>query len=420
MRPGGAVSAAQQNIPQFGGTIYYVSANSGNDANTGLSPNVPLATIGAAIAKLTMGDAVNIEAGTYTETGLDLNVNGCELWFELGAVIDPATGTALTVSGNYCRVTCPGGSLLVTPAQDQTGVLVTGNFVYLNEIRVNCDGGAVGTSADIGYDIQGNGADLRRCRCADPDVAAFKVQGDRTRLENCVTGGSTGYSSIGYWITNSCDKFRLEECGSQGNETAGYQVDTGCTNGVISNFYSGGGDGKCTDADNATVISEFSYPETKYKEITLTATGGVGGTGTNYNLFKITGAVKVFNVFGHVTTQIANDGASLINLELYSTNNSVDVTDAGGAPDIANRVVDTVFARESDAGDPLEVGEPAGTPAVVENANFRTPRNPVILIEDNGADTYLQMQLSNNTGSGVIHWHIEWEPITDNGFVEPA
>ena len=401
-----------RHIPKFGGELWYVNGTTGSDLNEGMKPDGAFATIGAAISACSAGDAITIMQGTYTEVGLDLNKTGVELWFEIGAVLDPASGTALTVSGNYCRVTCEGGALKVTPAQDATGVLVSGNFCYLNEIRVDCNGGAVGTSADIGFDITGDGCDLRRCRCASPDIAAFKVQGDKVNLESCCTGGNAGYSSIGYWITNSCDKFRIKDCGSQGHETAPFQVDTGCTNGVIESFSSGGGDGKWIDADNATVISNLTYPETKY------ATAYLDGS-TSYRLFKVTGSIKLFNIFGHVTTVIANT-SSTINLELYSTNASIDITASGGAPNIQADVVGTVYAKESVTTDPLEKGEPTSTPAIIENTNYRDPKNPILLIEDDSADTYVDLVLSDAVATGVIHWHIEWEPITDDGFIEPV
>ena len=54
----------------------------------------------------------------------------------------------------------------------------------------------------------------------------------------------------------------------------------------------------------------------------------------------------------------------------------------------------------------------------MENSNFRNPNNPIILIEDNGADTYVQLVLSAAVASGGIHWHGEWSPITDDGFLE--
>ena len=87
---------------------------------------------------------------------------------------------------------------------------------------------------------------------------------------------------------------------------------------------------------------------------------------------------------------------------------------------MSGRVVGTVLAKESLSTDPLEIGEPDNTPAIIENTNFRDPKNPIILIEDDSADTYIQAVLSAALASGAIHWHVEWEPITDNGFLEPA
>ena len=242
-------------------------------------------------------------------------------------------------------------------------------------------------------------------------VAGHKVQGNKNKLENCCTGGGTSaaaYSSIGFWITNSCDKARLKNSGSQGHGTAGFQIDTGCTNGVIETCYSGGGDGKWTDADNSFVWSDFHY------ERMLFATSEFDGS-TTYNLFKVTGAVKVYNIFGHVTEAIANTSATL-KLDLYSTNGTDDITAAGG--DVDSDVVGTVYARESVSTDALAEGNPGTAPIIIENANYRDPKNPIILIEDDGADTYIRLVLGAGVADGTIHWHIEWEPITDEGFIE--
>jgi len=156
----GSSQSALNNVKQFAGNIYYVSPT-GNDASQGTSPTAPFLTIGAAILACAVGDGIDIKAGIYTEVGLNLNVNAVEMWFEIGAVIDPATGTALTVSAHYCRVTCEGGALKITPAALQTGLLVSGNFCFVNEVLV-----FAGSSANIGFDITGDGCDLRRCGCA--------------------------------------------------------------------------------------------------------------------------------------------------------------------------------------------------------------------------------------------------------------
>jgi len=387
------------------GTVWYVPKGSGADTNAGTTPDTAFETIGAAITAMADYDTIVVGGGTYTETGLDIDHAGIEVIFGPGVVIDPASGTALTVSGARCKMTCPDCSIVITPGANETGVVWSGAFGYINDVRVSC-----GSSADLGFDLTGNGIAAHNIRCNAPLVAAFKIQGDKIKLERCCTGGEAGDSSIGFWMTNTCDKARLKNCGSQGHETAGYQVDTGCTNGVVEECYSGGGDGKWRDADNAFVWSNFSYERLLFKMMTLDGS-------TAYNLFKVTGAVKVYDLFGHVTTVIANTSADM-NLELYSTNGAVDITDSAGAPDIDSDVVGTVYARESTAGDPLEKGEPNATPAVIENTNFRDPQNPIILVKDNGADTYIQCVLSAGPASGAIHWHIIWEPITDDGFVE--
>jgi len=239
-------------LPLFVGSVYYVDAAQADDTGAGTSPETAKKTIGAAIGLLSVGDAITIKAGTYTETDLDLNVNACELWFEIGAILDPASLTALTISAHYCKVQCPGGSLLITPAAAQTGMLITGNFNYVHDVRVSCS--SVG---GIGFDVTGNSCVLTNDRCSSPITAAFKIQGDKCKLEDCCTGGDVGDSSIGFWITNSCDKLRMDSCASQGHETAGFQVDAGCTNGMIRNCASGIGDGDRIDNGTSIMWADF-------------------------------------------------------------------------------------------------------------------------------------------------------------------
>lgn len=405
------VGGSQYDASLFTGTIRYVS-QSGNDANGGLSPADALATIGEAISQSSAGDAIRVGYGTYDEAGLDLNLTAMELWLESGCILqDSADGTVLTVSGFGCVVR-GSGNVRIDPTGGATGILVSGGFCELENLRVNCN--SVGA---LGYDITGSGVELHFPRCSNPTTAAYKIQGDTCAIFDGCTGGNA--ATIGYWVTNSADKYRICNCSSQGHGVAGFQVDAGCTNGVIYKFSSGGGDGRWVDTDRATVISELSYEDEEYKSITFTAGGGVGGTGTNYNLFQVHGACRVFNIWGVVTTATPATN-SVANLELYSTNASIDVTDAAGGPDMVSRVVGTVLARESVAGDPLEIGEPETTPALIENASFRDPRVPVILIEDDSADTYLQLQLSVALASGAMEWHIQWAPVSAGGFVEPA
>jgi len=405
---------ADRKIWKYTGNILYVDGTNGNDSNSGTDPDEALATIGQAVTNASAGDAIVTFAATYAED-VDFNKNYLEFHPEIGTQITgQSADQALLISGHYCKIVCEHGALRINPIATKAGVVASGNWAYINNVRV-----PAGSSANLGFDITGDGAVLYDCRCSSPLTAAFKVQGDKIKLDDCCTGGESGDSSIGFWFTNSCDKSRVKNCGSQGHETSGFQVDTGCTNGVIESCYSGGGDGKSTDADNAFVWSNFHYDRIKYKSITFTATGGVGGAGTNYNLFKVTGTVRVFHVFGHVTTVLPAT-STVPNIELYSSNASVDITDASGGPDISGAVVGAVLKRLEPAGEPLVFSNPDSTPAITESSNYRDPHVPAVLTKDDSADTYIQLQLSAALASGAMHWHVEWEAVTDDGFLEPA
>ena len=398
-----ALGAEGNHIPLFTGDVYYVDAAQSDDTGDGTSPETAKKTIGAGIGLLSAGDALTIKAGTYTETGLDLNVNQTELWCEHGVIIDPASGTALTLSANYCKVQSPNGSLFISPAAGVTGVVISGNRCYVHDVRVDC-----GSSANIGFDITGDGGVLTNCRCASPLTAAFKVQGDKVKLQGCGTGGTAGDSSIGYWITNSCDKVWLVDCESRGHETAGYQVDTGCTGGAIQNCASGAGDGPRTDPDHAFVWSNYTYDA--IKAATMTMNGG-----TTYNLFQATGAVRISDIYGIVETQIENVASSL-HLEVFSAGGSADLTLAPGT-NIQAAVVGSLLVKNEDATNAITLAS-AATPAVLESSNWRSPKVPADVVADDNQTTYIRAVLSVGLNTGAIHWHLHWEPLSDDGFVE--
>lgn len=397
---------AGANIKKFSGTIYYVATDGSND-NDGLTPNAPKLTITAAITAASAGDMIVTKAGTYAED-VDLSKNSLEFHPEIGTIITgQSADQALLISAHYCKIVCEHGALRVNAAAGKSGVIASGNWAYINNVRVPC-----GSSANIGFDVTGDGCVLYDCRCSSPLTAAFKIQGDKIKLQECCTGGETADTSIGFWFTNSCDKARVRDSGSQGHASGGFVVDSGCTNGCIENCYSGGGDGKWSDPDHNFVWSNFGFE--KYKVVTATLDGS-----TTYNLFKVTGAVKIFNVSAIVTTVIANT-SSTINLELYSTNGTDDITAAGG-PNIQADVVGTVYSRVSGSGDQLAKFEPDNVPGVIENANYRDPQVPIILVKDDAADTYIQLVLSDAVASGAIRFELEWEPVhffSADGFVE--
>jgi len=393
-------------ITKFSGVIYYVDPTNGNDGNDGKDPHNAVATITHAIDIASAGDAVQLLAGTYNED-VDINKNSMELWAEVGAVINAQAGAGLTVSGHYCIVLCKnGGDVIVNPVSNGTGLVASGNLGFIQNVRIPC-----ASSGDIGFDVTGTGVVLTDCKAADPLIAAFKIQGDQVRLDYCLTGGKAADTSIGYWFTNSCDKPRMRSCSSQGHITAGYQVDTGVTNGLADNCVSGGGDGNRIDVDHAFVWAKYTYDNVIDTEITF------AGADTTYNLFKVTGSVKVNNIYGLVETVIPNTSSSM-HLSLYSTGGEVDITNNVGAPDIDTAPVGSLLIRIGNATDVL-IYRSAATPTVAE-ATAKNPEDPVICTADYDQDTYIRINLTAALASGMMHWHCDWEPLGDNGWLEAA
>lgn len=396
-------------VPQFGGDVYYVSTAGHDTNNDGLSPSAPFLTIGAAITATAVGDTISILPGTYTEISLDLDTDGVKIIASNGVILTPATGTALVVSGNNCSICSDVGSMVFNPAAGQTGIQITGDYCDIADVRIAC-----ASSANIGIEVTAaaTGTVLHNVRPSSPMEAAFKISGDKTKIHDSNTGSVPANTSIGYWITGSCDKCRIFDCSSQGHGTASIQVDAGCTNGSIFNFSSGGEDGRWSDADSAFVWSNFTYADLVYK------TTEFAGVATTYNIFKFTGAVRITGITGDVTTVIPNT-ASTIHLELWADPTAVDITDSPGV-DIDSAVVGATLIRNAPLASVLALGNPATVPVAIENASYRNPETSIDIVADNVTTTYVRLVLSAALASGAIHWHCTWEPLNDKGFLEPA
>ena len=205
------------------------------------------------------------------------------------------------------------GNVRIDPTGGATGVDVTGNFVYIDHLRINAnDAGA------LGFDITGNGSELHNCRASAPTTAAYKVQGDKTMLRNCCTGGTTDAGTIGSWVTNSCDKARLRDCGSQGHSTAGFQIDTGCTNVVARQSSSGGGDGHFVDNGDYTYLDILDRDSRERHEHTYPSPDGEGTAGNTVaiqsQINDETGGDDTANYFGDCTLLI---GPSVITFDWF-------------------------------------------------------------------------------------------------------
>jgi hypothetical protein len=287
------------------------------------------------------------------------------------------------------------------PPSGETGMVISGDFVYAEEVRADCN-----DLGDIGFDISGNGSDLRRCRCADPASGgkAFSISGSSAKLEDCCTVGTLANNSYGFYIESGADKPRIKNCGSQGHAGAGFYAEAGVTNGAIESCYSGGGDGRWVDIDGACAWPHFAYDNEKRVSNTFDNTGA----GTS-NLFKITGAVNIYGLRAHVEEVLAADVGNL-KYELYD-GSATDITDTVAS---ASAPVDSLFVKEKKSADPLILYSSANA-EIMEEVDLK---KAVFGINAKaGVDTFIRINWSGNAASGKLDHHIVWEPLTEEGFV---
>lgn len=380
------------------GIVWYVDGVNGLATNAGKTPATAFLTIGAAISACAVGDVIVIGSGTYTELGLTLATNNVQVFSQIGAVIDPASGTALIISGNYCKQV---GDLLVTPAALAIGISLTGANCVLEDVKV--------VGGGIGYVITGSGAVLNNCAAGNQTAIAFDIQASQGRLYRCKTIGIG--ASYGYKINGGVDSGVLDRCTSAGHMTSGFYIATGSVDWTILDCSSGAGDGKWRDIDSVNVWSDFKYDDVKYKSITFTDATQA------FNLFKVTGTVKIAALYAHVTTAL-NAELGNCKFRVAAGGNTSDLTTAASLNGLA---AGSYFGKIADVSIAMSVASSA-TPVVVENANFREPTVTSIVVAEAGTDTYIQLFSDDAVGNkdGAIHAHAKWEAVTGDGFVEAA
>jgi len=384
-------------IPRFTGDIYFVDAAQSDDTGLGLSPHSAKKTIGAAIEACSAGDAISIKAGTYTEAAIDVNKNSVELWFDIGAIIAPGSGTAaaITLSGNYCKIK---GMHRITPRATAVGLLITGDFAHVEHGMIMTGG--------TGMRITGQGVMVFDYAAGLQTIAGYDIRGAQARLTNCKTVGNA--ATIGYWINTNASIGVLDSCTSVGHQTSGFQIDTGSSDWTILRCSSGAGDGRWVDTDHANVWSDFSFDDEVYHLLTFPVGAG------SENLFKITGSVNIIYIYGRVEEAIHADVNNL-KLELYDGSAS-DIT---ANVDTASAPLGSLFFKTKALGEAMSLDSGAAA-SLNEDSTGKKGAFGFIITAKNTGNTYIRATWTGAAGGGVtgkIDWHVQWEPLTDAGFV---
>jgi len=232
--------------PLFAGEIWYVNTTTGKDTNSGRNPHKAFATIGKALTQVSAGDAITIKEGSYDESGLDVDLNGVELWGEIGVIISDTTGSTQTllVSGNSCMV-----KNIKISQSGQIGVKLTGSGCIIEDVATE--------DATVAYDIDGTNNILQRCQAVNATTTGYDISNTENILYLC-NAINNGASTRGFYISNSAsDENMIYQCLSTGNATAGYEVVSGATYNVFAHCSSGGGDGDRVDLGSRTQWAFF-------------------------------------------------------------------------------------------------------------------------------------------------------------------
>ena len=229
-----------RHIPKFSGDLWFVDDIAGLDTNTGNTVHSAYKTIGAAIAAAAAGDRIYVKAGTYTETGLDMNLAGLEMVGEIGAVIDPATGSALTISATHCYVTM----IEVRPAAGEIGFDVAAGSDYsrLTDVLQSTTG-ATGIKIDSGtsYIV------VTRSRCCEYTATGVDIGGVECILDQVVCRGDGG-AETGFSLSHTnAHRNLISQCASIDNATRSYNVAAGADDNLFQ---------MCSDSDGCGTYAD--------------------------------------------------------------------------------------------------------------------------------------------------------------------
>jgi hypothetical protein len=237
-------------ISLFSGNIWYVDKTNGADTNDGTTPNTAFATIGAAIAACAAGDKIIVKAAItkYDETGLDLNLQGLELYFEEGAILEDTTpGTVLTISAQDCKL------VGVVIDNDNNGGIGFNATTAASVRMLGCQA----IQCTTGFMLDGVKGVFADCLALDNSVTGFDIQTLHATYERCIANGN-GDAVRGFYLSdNSADMNTFVDCHTLGNTTAGWEIVVGADLNIFVNCSMGGTDGAKVDAGANNTWSNF-------------------------------------------------------------------------------------------------------------------------------------------------------------------
>jgi hypothetical protein len=223
----GSMGNAMRFIPKFTSNPWWVSP-SGNNSNSGTSPEDAFLTINYAISQASSGDVITIADGTYAEA-VDVNKVGIELRGEIGSIITGNGSTPVTVSANYVIL----NNLIASPVVGQTGFLLSG----ISVVSVN---DCTSSGGSIGFATTGSGYSnrLSRCTAAAYFTTGFSIGTPSSFLDECVAAG-IGLPSRGFYLSNTnADGCVIKGGKSINNGLYGFDVISGANNNIFENCIS--------------------------------------------------------------------------------------------------------------------------------------------------------------------------------------
>jgi len=159
-----------------------------------------------------------------------------------------------------------------------------------------------------------------------------------------------------------------------------------------------------------TNLAMIPYTNRLHGEMTLTAA-------LSYNLFQVTGAIRVNFIYGIVTTALPA-AVTAARLELFPTGGAAIPLTLAAGTDISSAVVGSMVSKTDLATVALTFSD--ATLGYVEESSGLTITTFAIGQKTGGIDTYIRFARAGAGDSGVIHWYVEWDPLSIDGLLTVA